>query len=454
MSAFGEVMENVIIGERSGDDLYQRGFVVSAYGGITNLLLEHKKSGQPGVYEKYAANDPSWEESLASVAGAMCEINAGFEDMGLDVAEADAFVHERIEGIRDCLKDLRRLTSYGHFDLGKQLPAVREMLSAVGEAHSAFNSVKILQHRGINALFVDLTGWMEEENLPFDEKVRAAFAEVDFGVYMPIITGYTKCSEGIMSTFDRGYSEITFSKVAVITGAREAVIHKEFHLSTGDPKLVGEDSVRIIGFTNYDVADQLADLGMEAIHPRASKGLEYNNIALRVKNAFEPEHPGTLITKDYRSDSPRVDMVTGRRGMIAIEVWDPDMVGQSGYDFRLLESLAKYRISYIGKNTNANTITHYVPGSARGLQECVDELRASFDKAVVNTYPVTMVSAIGSNMKVPGFLSKAADALAKANINILAMGQCMRQVNMQFIVSEDDFDRSIKALHKGLVENL
>ena len=43
-----------------------------------------------------------------------------------------------------------------------------------------------------------------------------------------------------MATYDRGYSEITFSHVAVLTCAREAIIHKEFHLSTADPRLVGE----------------------------------------------------------------------------------------------------------------------------------------------------------------------------------------------------------------------
>lgn len=74
-----------------------------------------------------------------------------------------------------------------------------------------------------------------------------------------------------MRTFDRGYSEMTFSRIAVITRAREAIIHKEFHLSSADPKIVGETRVTPIGRTNYDVADQLANLGMEAIHPKAAK---------------------------------------------------------------------------------------------------------------------------------------------------------------------------------------
>jgi len=65
------------------------------------------------------------------------------------------------------------------------------------------------------------------------------------------------------------------------------------------PGFSGDENCSPVGNTNYDVADQLADVGMEAIHPKASKPLEINNINLRIKNTFDPEHPGTLITKIY-----------------------------------------------------------------------------------------------------------------------------------------------------------
>ena len=54
MSRFGEVMDNVIVAGRTGNALYNRIFVVSAYSGITNLLLEDKKTGEPGIYGNFA----------------------------------------------------------------------------------------------------------------------------------------------------------------------------------------------------------------------------------------------------------------------------------------------------------------------------------------------------------------------------------------------------------------
>ncbi|MFM1548574.1 MAG: aspartate kinase, partial [Lentisphaeria bacterium] len=152
MNRFDMVLDNVILYKRPAADLYNRVFVVSAYGGITNMLLEHKKSGDPGVYSAYAANSGDWEALLQDVMTHMCETNAGLAKLGLDVAAADAFIKERIEGIRNCLLDLRRLCSYGHFKLDEHLPAVREMLSAVGEAHSAYNSALILQAMDVNAV--------------------------------------------------------------------------------------------------------------------------------------------------------------------------------------------------------------------------------------------------------------------------------------------------------------
>ena len=55
-------------------------------------------------------------------------------------------------------------------------------------------------------------------------------------------------------------------------------------------------------------------------------------------------------------------------------------------------------------------------------------------------------------MRIPGFLSRASEALSQANINILALMQCSRQVNMQFVIRREDFEAAQKALHKAFVE--
>ena len=454
MSRFGEVMNNVIIGSRKGAELYNRVFVVSAYSGITNLLLEDKKTGEPGVYGHIERDNKNWPEALEKVRERMLEYNRSFEGIGLNVADADRFVNERIDAVRECLKYITFLRSAGHSRPSEYLPSTREFLAALGEAHSAYNSVEILKANGVNARFVDLSGWMSPDIMSLNEAILSAFKDIEFDREMPIVTGYVKYDEGIMKRFDRGYSEITFSKIAVLTDAKEGIIHKEFHLSTGDPKLIGVDKVQIIGNTNFDIADQLSDMDMEAIHSKAAKEMEMKNIPIRIKNAFDPEHPGTLISRDYISPAPRVEMICGRSDLIALEVHDPEMVGGVGYDHRLTEFLARNGINYIAKNTNANTITHYIPQKSKNIEACMAEMRKAFVHATVTGTPVAVVSVIGTNMKIPGFLAKAAKALYEADINVLALDQVMRQVNIQFIVSRDDFKKAQIVLHREFVENV
>jgi aspartate kinase len=250
-----------------------------------------------------------------------------------------------------------------------------------------------------------------------------------------------------MRAFDRGYSEVTFCKIAVDVKADEAIIHKEFHLSSADPKLVGIDKSIPVGKTNFIIADQLADVGMEAIHPKAAKPLELANIKIRIKNTFEPDHPGTLISNNYVSPEPKIEIVTGTNQVIAFEVHDPMMVGEVGYDLKIMEVLKRHNVSYILKSTNANSIT-MVAWDKPYVHEMIEELRKVVYQVIVK--PVAIVCAMGTNIAHPGFLYRAARSLSDNNINIECFGQSLRQVNMQFVISREHYADAVIAMNNAL----
>ena len=262
-----------------------------------------------------------------------------------------------------------------------------------------------------------------------------------------VVTGYTKGVEGIMREFDRGYSEVTFSKVAVELRPGEAIIHKEFHLSSADPEIVGAKNTVLVGMTNYDVADQLADVGMEAIHPKAAKPMELAAIPLRLKNTFEPDHPGTLITKEYVGTKARIEVIAGSPKVTAIEIHDPSMVGTVGFDARVMEVFARHSVSYILKATNANSITHVVWDKAV-TPGFIEELENAYE--TVTVMPSAMVCAIGTNIAFPGVLARATQALAEHRINVNAVSQSLRQTNIQFVIGRDDYKRAVAALNEAL----
>lgn len=446
MSRFQDVLKNIIHYPNEKEFRYGRVFVVSAYGGITNMLLENKKTKDAGIYTKFILQE-DYESAIDELTQKLIETNNQFSNLGLDLEKANDFIVKRINKTKEYLNSMFEVIASGYVDRNSINLAAREMLASIGEAHSAFNTVNILKNNGINAEFIDLTGFNDPSHLTIDERIIKSFKSVDSTKSILVATGYTKGTEGIMREFDRGYSEITFSKIAVALNADEAIIHKEFHLSSADPNIVGVENTKIVGKTNYDVADQLADVGMEAIHPKASKPLEYLGINLRIKNTFDPQHPGTLITKDYIGEESKIEIITGSDKVMVCEVFDSSMVGEVGFDLGMMKIFEKYNISYIMKATNANSIS-VVLWENDTSKTLVNELNDSFKN--VTTKEVAVICLIGSNISKPGVLAKATNVLAKNNINVLCVSQSLRQVNIQFVIERDFFNKAIIFLNEEL----
>ncbi|WP_320822302.1 aspartate kinase [Reinekea sp.] len=455
MNDYVSVRDNIVFKPSLFKHYYHRVFVVSAYGGVTDKLLEYKKSGKAGVFKLFASSmeDDSWLDAITVLNQDLHQINAELFGDTQARLDADQFINDRIIDARQCLLDLQSLCHHGHFALDAHLATVREMLASLGEAHSAWNTAKLLQRDGVNACFVDLTGWRAKEHMSLDERIQEAFASIDLNTQLPIVTGYAHSENGLMSSFNRGYSEMTFSRLAVLTEATEAIIHKEFHLSSADPRLVGETNAVPIGRTNYDVADQLANLGMEAIHPKAAKGLRQSDIPLRIKNTFEPEHTGTLITGDYVSDSPRVEIVAGTKGVYALEIFDQDMAGLFHiFDPKIVTIIKRFKAHIVSKDINANSVTHYLTTNLKTVKRIRAELEETFPEAEVDQKKGAIVSVIGSDLKINGLLAQTALAISTAGISIMAVHQCMRQVDVQFVIHEEDYATAVKALHQSLIE--
>lgn len=446
MSQFEDVLHNIIGSPSSSRFRFGRVFVVSAYAGVTNKLLEDKKTKAPGIYRNFI-NGEDCEPSLDRLLFDLLEINESFVELGLDYDIAREFIKERINQTKSYLHSMQEIIASGYVDRENIFSAARELLASLGEAHSAFNSVNILQNRGIPARLIDLTGFRDSRQLTIDERIEKSFEGVDPSKAIVIATGYTKGKEGIMRQFERGYSEITFSRIATHLKADEAIIHKEFHLSSADPKIVGVEKAVPVGRTNYDVADQLADIGMEAIHPNASKPLEMAGINLRLKNTFEPDHPGTLISKDYIGPEAKIEIIAGSDKIIVIEIHDSLMVGEIGYDFHIMKVFMKHSISYIMKATNANSIS-LVIWENDFTEDLIVEFKEKYQSVTV--LPAAIVCVIGSNIAVPNILARASNTLAKNNINVNCISQSLRQVNMQFVIDREMYTRAIVHLNEDL----
>ncbi|MBB6499077.1 aspartate kinase [Pedobacter cryoconitis] len=446
MSALQDVIKNIILFERTGDQLYNRIFVVSAFSGVTDLLLENKKTGAPGVYHRIAKHQ-NFHRPLKDLIVKLKTINKKYADLGLDLAVADQFIENHVNQAQKYLENLANILASGYVSKEGILQAAREILASIGETHSAFTFTNILQNMNINTRLIDLSGFDDSRALTIDQRIKHAFKDIDLEQTICIVTGYAKGTEGIMREFDRGYSEVTFSKIAEYLKPAEAIIHKEYHLSTADPGIVGLENCIPVGFTNYDIADQLADVGMEAIHPKASKPLEVSGINLRIKNTFEPSHPGTLITREFVCEHKRVEVITGTDKLMMIDVYDPSMVGNVGSDLQIMQAFYDHKVSYTFKSTSANSISIVI--WARDFsKKLISQLEDDFEKVTIEK--VAMVCLLGTNMDEPGLLAKSAYALTENDINIKSAGFALRKVNIQFLIAPEHFKTAVIALNKAL----
>ncbi|MDO6749373.1 hypothetical protein Q4563_19200, partial [Gilvimarinus sp. 1_MG-2023] len=75
-------------------------------------------------------------------------------------------------------------------------------------------------------------------------------------------------------------------------------------------------------------------------------------------------------------------------------------------------------VRVLTKDFNANTETFYLKGNKRRINWLMDRLRQVYTDADVRVEKLAMVSAIGSDMKIPGLLQSAAGALSDAGVNI------------------------------------
>ncbi|MCK4750287.1 MAG: aspartate kinase, partial [Bacteroidales bacterium] len=126
MSKFGDVLDNIVIRQAPEGKMFDRIFVVSAYNNVTNWLLEHKKTGEPGVYDLFAKGR-NYQKALEVLLGKLSAINKGMSGIKLDLEVADRFITDRIEQSKNYLVSLEEVLASGYVNKQNILLAAREI---------------------------------------------------------------------------------------------------------------------------------------------------------------------------------------------------------------------------------------------------------------------------------------------------------------------------------------
>jgi aspartate kinase len=272
---------------------------------------------------------------------------------------------------------------------------------------------------------------------------------------LPVIAGYGACSpHGLTTTLGRGGSDYTATLIGASLDADEVSIWKDVEgLMTADPKI--EPKARVIHQISYDEASEMAYFGAKAIHPRALDPVVAKQIPVRVRSSLHEEDEGTLITSGptVRSESI-VKAVTLVNDVALISVRGAGMVGLPGVAakvFKLLgdaginilmisQSSSEAGISFVAGRDKLQAATNALEVGLLGT-ELVENISTEND--------VSVVAAVGAGMKgAPGVAARVFKAVAERKINVRMIAQGSSELNISFVVAEQDGREAVRAIHQ------
>ncbi len=444
------LLNSVIL--RDLNEFDRRVLVVSAFGGVTNILLENKHDQTPGVYSFFQKNwnqknDNAWQSRLSECANLMHKINANVLQQAQSQLKADQFIDRRLQDVHDCLAYMASLCQFGHFNISDHLDKAKEMLCSIGEAHSAYTTHLLAQEQGIPSRFVDLTGWHDEQSMSLEMRISLSLKEFSQADELLIVTGYCQCQEGLIKTYGRGYTEITLAKLAQLVMAQTVVIHKEFFLSSGDPRYVSGE-LPPLRHMSYQLANLLAGYGMEAIHPVANTWLTQSRIPLQLKHIEKPEDPGTTLVVADKEGTKGPLIVTGVASAYVVSVVSQELVLNPPLRLSWLSRLIKQvEHPLLGTEFQADRFSLYLLGQ-HPVQHELDAYKVHCPNAECSFTKVAIIGLLGVGLEAQIHQNQAIKALDGVGIPVLAMQLLGAGREIRILVPRAFYAESIAQLHQ------
>jgi aspartate kinase len=419
--------------------------VVSALDGVTEELLALADAAA-------AANHPAMKARTAELRRRHEACAKALGDPGL------------VAGLLDSLDRL----ALGVSAVGELTARSKDAVAAFGERLSAPLFRKALELEGVKARaftgqeagLVTNDRWGEAE--PLMELSLYQMAETLKGPLeageVPVVTGFIAATQhGVTTTIGRGGSDYTATIAGAALKADEIWIWSDVDgLMSADPRLVPQ--AKLLDRIRFTEAVEMGLFGAKSMHPRALEPAAERKIPVRMKNTFKPEAPGTLITDQGPHSEDVVRSVLLVKDAALVTLTGAAMMGRPGTAARLFSLLAGrgVNIRAIILSVSEAGICFAVPGpqaaDARATLEAT-MLRDGEARRVDVEDRVGIVAVIGSNMKGhPGTAARVFGAVARKEINVIAIAQGSSELSISFMVKADEGPRAVAALHEEFLK--
>ncbi|WP_333897104.1 bifunctional aspartate kinase/homoserine dehydrogenase I [Mixta calida] len=424
--------------------------VLSAPAKITNHLvamIEKTISGQDA-----APNISDAEQIFASLL------------QGLQAAQP-GFAWEKMQALVD--KEFAQLKQTLHgISLLEQCPdSVNAAIICRGEKLSIAIMEALLQARGHRVSVIDPVsmllahGHYLESTVDIAESTRRIAASHIAADSMILMAGFTAGNErGELVVLGRNGSDYSAAVLAACLRADCCEIWTDVDgVYTCDPRQVPD--ARLLKSMSYREAMELSYFGAKVLHPRTIAPIAQFQIPCLIKNTANPQAPGTLIGGDVSDDVNPVKGITNLNSMAMFNVSGPGMKGMIGMAARVFAAMSRAGISVvlITQSSSEYSISFCVPQNeqARARRVLEDEFYLELKNGLLEPLDVmeqlAIVSVVGDNMRTQrGISAKFFAALARANINIVAIAQGSSERSISVVVNNDDATTAVRVVHQML----
>ena len=412
--------------------------VLSAPAKITNHLvamIEKTISGQDAL-----PNISDAERIFAELLTGLAAAQPGFP-----LAQLKTFVDQEFAQIKHVL--------HGISLLGQCPDSINAALICRGEKMSIAIMAGVLEARGHNVTVIDpvekllAVGHYLESTVDIAESTRRIAASRIPADHMVLMAGFTAGNEkGELVVLGRNGSDYSAAVLAACLRADCCEIWTDVDgVYTCDPRQVPD--ARLLKSMSYQEAMELSYFGAKVLHPRTITPIAQFQIPCLIKNTGNPQAPGTLIGASRDEDELPVKGISNLNNMAMFSVSGPGMKGMVGMAARVFAAMSRARISVvlITQSSSEYSISFCVPQSdcvraERAMQEeFYLELKEGLLEPLAVTERLAIISVVGDGMRtLRGISAKFFAALARANINIVAIAQGSSERSISVVVNNDD----------------
>lgn len=445
-AALAQVLSIILHEEKRWDNLI---VVASALDGITDMMLEAAQLAQIGSargYRRIAATIRTRHLALVELLPL-----GNLESTALQ-ADIDRLLFEML----DICQQVANTPSE------KLLPQISDAVAGVGERLSARIIAAMLRHNDVRSVAIDGSDIIVTDDAfgnanPILEETRNRIeqnlAPMLSRQIVPVVTGYIGATQaGNPTTIGRGGSDYTASIISQCIHADEVWIWSDVDgMMSTDPRQVS--SATIIEELSYSEVAELAYFGARILHARMIKPLQENNIALRIKNVYKPQHPGTIIHSNFDDQQHTLKAVTNIQGFVITAY-------RSGPVHDLIERVheALYQASgsqmdtmLVSQSSSHTQICFVIPTTSgietsNALSQMVYEALETVQGQDWTVSPVHIITAIGSNLdKHNEIVANIFEALQ--GMSILGIAQGPSGCSLSIILNPVDGVEALTCIH-------